>query len=216
MDALANISAGMFENNRASIMIVNIAIGCLSFILLCVSMSGNSNTSSTIKNGAWTLGLSSSDNIVAWYGLQSAVGNDNGTTSYSDCKSATACSDCEDAGHTALNSTVFVFLFNLAMIVLSLLRKDGGGDSPVKKLVAVVLMSVSLLTMIIAMGAWNNQCVQNLPTDADLTYVLGPGMNCMLTTFLFSLFVFVSHLLTTGGGGSSMDAPINDRGLNTA
>lgn len=217
MDGLAGMSSPMFENNRGSVMIVNIAICCLAFILTIVSMSGNSTTSSTVKNGAWTLGLNNNDDIIAWYGLQQVVVNNDGDYSYSNCNQYSYCSDCENAGHTALNSSVFVFFFNIAMLVLSILRRDGSGDTPTKKVVAVTVMSVSLLVMIIAMGTWNNQCVSNLPTSGSITYALGPGMNCMLTTFLFSLFVFVSHLLTSANGQSGMEAPINTgAGLNTA
>lgn len=210
MDSLSNLSLPMFDSNRSSIMIVNVAICCLSFILLIVSMSGNSTASGTVKNGAWTLGLNNDDEIIAWYGLKQMVLNNDGGYSYSSCADGVDyCSDCETAGKNSLNATVFVFFFNIAMLVLSVLRRNPATDSGTKKVAAVVTMSVSLVTMIIAMGVWNNECMVNLPTSGSVTIALGPGMNCILTTFLFSLIVYVSHLFTAAGGDGSMEAPIN-------
>lgn len=163
-------------------------------------MSGSSDDDDTVENTAWTHGKYDKNGLTfdIYYGLTRVVG-EGGGLDYADCSSGD-CQNCEDAGNTALNCSIFLFLCTMVLMISSVLRIVS--DKVLHKTTFIVVSAVALLVMIIGMGSWNDQCVSGLPTDG-YTYSLGPGLSSMVAAFFFILISMILHLLIPVSAGAS-------------
>jgi hypothetical protein len=207
MDAFENLSVAIFDTHRAYVMYANIVVAILSILLLIVAMSGNSEDSDEIEAAAWAIGYDGNDNKIGYYGTKAFSGSGFVVTYESCASSNSVCEDCETGGNNGLNSTVCAFIFICVMMVLSVLRR-GDGDMLYYKAGAVGCGFLALLCMIIGMGSWNDSCVENLPTNNGASYGMGPGLNCVLVTFLITLFPFLTHLLVATKNSDATPAPV--------
>lgn len=183
---------------------MSIGFEILSILLLLVAMSGNSEDSDEIETAAWAIAYDNNDKEVGYYGTKAYAGNGVVVT-YESC-AGSVCDDCETGGANGLNSTVFTFIFVCVMLVMSVLRR-GDGDMMYYKLAGVVCGFLAILCMIIGMGSWNDSCMENLPTSSGSSYGIGPGFNCVLVTFFFTMFPVVSHLMISTKNGDTTPVP---------
>ncbi len=179
-------------------MVISIALSALAFLLICVAMAGGSNQEDNIKAAAWTIGKYSSAGIsyTVYYGTVAftASGNNGETTNWSDCSGVDYCNDCQTGGANALNCSVLTFLLSISLIVSSICRANVTWDKVCLKVSVLIEAFLALLIMIIGMGSWNSQCVENLPTS-NISYSTGPGLSSMVAAFFMVLLVLLIHLL---------------------
>ena len=190
--AVDNVKVDIFDTHRAWCMYANIFLEILSILLLLVAFAGNSK-----------------DKVVGYVGTRAYASKGSGHTvsMFEDCDSS-LCDDCKSAGESAIFCTVVGFIMVVVMLVLSFMRRTG--EQKYYKFGAVVCGFFGLLFFICAMGAWDDQCVEEWPTSNGVKYEMGNGMNCVLTSFFFTLFGFVTHLCvsTSNNDKSPVVAPI--------
>lgn len=218
LKTISNFGVGFFGENRTIVMIVADVLVVLSFILTCVALAGCSNDDEdNVKDGAWSVVEVKSKwgGGTIYYGTRMAVYK-NTKTKYENC-GGSLCNDCDEGGQTALNSTAFLFLFVVSLMISSASRTRAIWDMVLHKIAAIVAGSLALLVCIIAMGSWNDQCQKEIKDNLNGTGTLelGPGMNSMIATFFFVFFALLIHILTplaaaAGGEGGGEEAKPTD------
>ncbi len=140
-------------------MIVSASLCALSWILSIVAIAGSSTSDDTVKNTAWT--IQDTNGLTIYYGTVRFVG-ETISINYSDCVT-NECDNCEIAGKNANNCAIFTFVFTFIFFGLSIARISW--DKVLFKAVFVVLGLVNTLVMIIGMGNWGEQCVNDYITQ---------------------------------------------------
>eukprot|EP01006_Ploeotia_vitrea_P014899 TRINITY_DN4095_c0_g1_i1.p1 TRINITY_DN4095_c0_g1~~TRINITY_DN4095_c0_g1_i1.p1 ORF type:complete len:223 (-),score=21.60 TRINITY_DN4095_c0_g1_i1:137-805(-) len=205
LQTIGGWSIGFINGMRYNMMIVSTFLHVLTWILLCVAMAGGSTEKDNIKSACWTYGIID-DDIKSYLGLKASVGAGQ-VVKYANCGGY--CNDCETGGSNALNSTVLAWLISIVLIICSAMRLNESGDKILWKCTAFFGTLLALFIMIIGMGSWNNQCVENLPTGGGIDYQLGPGLSSSVAAFIFMLIAVVLHVGIAVGGSSSDDSSSN-------
>lgn len=195
LQKLGSFGNDFFDTKRTILMGASVFLTVLSGILTIVAMAGSSVDNDTVRNCAWT--TQENEDYTIYYGTTRFVWDQTTTTrinqNYEDC-SSDFCNDCEDAGQTATNCSVFTFIFILVLIVLTVLRMFPSWDKIMYKTSFIVFSAVNMLVMIIGMGSWDDVCADAHITEGEVH--LGPGLNSYVAAFFFLLFVTVIHLFT--------------------
>jgi len=190
---MARVGFLTLKDRRQAIMIAMTVLTILSCLLLIVAMAGSSTTEKVIKQTCWTYGyVKGQSGVQAYYGLKDVTGG-GVTSSWKSC-TASYCKDCSTAGKNALNSSAVAFICTLAMLICTALRVRVF-DMVIYKVTSLVTGGVVLFCLIIGMGNWNSECMDNLPTSGGVSYKIGPGLGAAIATFFFVLLNFIFHLL---------------------
>jgi hypothetical protein len=209
--SIASIGNSTLDSHRSKVLIFNSLLSLLSGLLMCVAMAGGSTDDTNVQNGAWYYAENGSS-INAYVGLKRLSNKSGGGTNWSSC-TASYCNDCNNSGATALNCSVLVFLVTIAILVSSVLRINS--DKVLYKSTIVIGGSLNIFMMIIGMGAFHQQCLTNLPTSGNISYAAAPGLNSILTTFFFTIFIVLCNLFTSvSGAGSGAEAPLTTTSHN--
>jgi hypothetical protein len=164
LQKLGSFGSTFLDNKRFMFMILNTLICSLTWILTIVAMAGSSVDNETVENCAWT--IQENQGYTLYYGTYRFT-SEISSSNYDDCPSelSDVCNDCETAGVTANNCTVFTFIFTFFFIALSVLRMFPSWDAIMFKTTFIVMSLVNILVMIIGMGSWDDQCADSHIVD---------------------------------------------------
>lgn len=194
LKSVASFGVDFLKNNRLIFMLIADALVILVFCLSCVSMAGGATDDEDyVKDNSWLIADPKGLNTI-YYGTKMVVSGKTDTL-WKSCKGVSYCDDCESAGQTALNCSVFLFLLSISLFISSVSRSRMLWDMVLHKIAAIVVSSLALLIMIIGMGAWNNECADAIRDKSKNTdFELGPGLNAMVAAFFFVLIILVIHI----------------------
>jgi hypothetical protein len=199
LQPMARFGVSIMKENRPTVMTVVILLNLISFVLLCFAMAGSTTHAQQLQTTAWTLG-STDGVVVVWLGLQSISGQGFIYEWDSSACTAKVCDKCSMAGENTMNATVLTFICCIALVNISILRSRK--DSITLKAASCLLCLVSFFCLVIGMGSWANQCIDNLSSGYD--YSLGVGFQCVIASLAIIIFSLALHLLIP------VDAPITE------
>jgi amino acid transporter len=193
--SIARVGIVSLRDRRQAIMIAMLILMVLSALLLIVAMAGSSGDEKVIKQTCWTYEyVKGQSGVQAYLGLKNVAASGT-VSSWASCAgSSTDCKDCQTAGKNALNSSAVAFIVTLALLICTALRIRVF-DMVVYKNTALLTAGVVMFCLIIGMGNWDAECMNNLPTTGGISYKIGPGLGAAVATFFFVLVTFILHLI---------------------
>ena len=169
-------------------------------IFIIVGISGSSKANNTVIATEWAFAkyTTKGSDYTSHIGLKRVVIRDkeeDTTTGYNfhEC-SFSYCSECEKAGESTLSSLAIAFVFSIPGVIQSALRRNKETDLVLNKVFPVILGAIQVLMLVIAMGAFANDCYEELPTSDS--YELSTGFHCVLVALIFQIVIMCLHTLT--------------------
>lgn len=94
--------------------------------------------------------------------------------------------DCEDVQNATMGTGVVGWIFLLLASIIAIVR-NSGNTSPILGTINLVLIALSFLMMLVAMGVWVNGCYNSDDFDSLDDLTIGAGLGLWIVGWIFAL-----------------------------
>lgn len=155
----------------------------------------------SIINLAWTIGTSATETL--YIGLEAQVVEIDGSTSVIDWTDTGCtmeyCDHCHRSSDLTVAAVVICFLLAIPPILTTYKRASRTRDQHFHKVRGIFLPVLSMITSMIALENFTNECYYYLPykdsMSSDITWVVGPGSMCLVFAVVLKPIDIILHIL---------------------